>query len=431
MNKLISVKIILLFLIFIILPIYENYGQVITGRVSSYMYGWQIQDQQSGSSEHMRWYQTLVMNVKNVGSTKVSFHTNIRYTKDFINDSDYNHNWKFQYFYGQVKNVLQVADVKFGRHYVYSGVGNGSIDGISTKIKVKKIADFEFYGGMPVSWYHEIKLQKWNESRMYGFRIQPRIFLNTLVSISYVQKKMNPLPYKIPGKFTFKKWDITSDAVEFVGLDFYTQWSEKTNAYGRLDWDMTYHDIYRINFYYNRSLYKKFSLSAEYYYRKPRVYNNSIFSVFAQHDNQEYWLRIYYNIKENLSVSGGTSIVIYSGDKGYRHNVSIYSNRFSIGYNHTSGYSGRLDGLTGSVNYLVRNNIWLKGGTNISRYKLFEHLEDFENVLSAFAGISIMPKKTCTLDIEGQGLHNYNHSSDFRLLLRANCWFSFGKIRKN
>jgi len=424
MKKILMIYIIFLCFVVSFFNFEKTFAQVLTGRISTYVYNWQIRDQQSGSSEHLRWYQSLILNAKNIGNQNISLHSNLRYTKDFVNDNAFNNNWKIQYLYGRVRNIFRKVDIKFGRHYVYSGVGNGSIDGISGKLKLKGIADFEVYGGMPMSWYHEIKVQKWNESRMYGFRIQPKIFMKTLVGISYVQKHMKPLPYMVPGKFTFKKWDFASDAMELTGLDFYTQWSEKTKAYGRLDWDMIYDDIYRINFYYNRSLHKRFSISAEYYYRKPRIYKNSIFSVFTQHDNKEYWFRIYYNLTKDISISGGTSIVEYSGDNGYRYNIGIYSRYFNFGYNHTSGYSGRLDGFTGSVNYPVRKNIFLRGGSNISRYKLFEHLEDFENLFSTFAGITIIPKKTCTLDIEGQGLHNYNYSSDFRLLLRGNCWFS-------
>ncbi len=431
MNRFLKIYIIFLYFVIIsFFPFNEMHSQVLTGRVSSYIYSWQVQDQQSGSSKHLRWYQTLVMNTKNIGSSNISLHTNMRYTKDFVNDNDYNRNWKFQYLYGRVRNIFKTIDFKFGRHYIYSGVGNGSIDGISGKIKLKGIADFELYGGMPVSWYNSIKIQKWDENRMYGFRIQPRMFFKTLMSLSYIQKHQKPIPYKIPGKFTFKKWDITTDVMEHAGLDFYTEWSKNTKTYGRIDWDMTYDDIYRINFYYNRTLYKKFSLSAEYYYRKPRIYKNSIFSVFTRHDNKEYWFRIYYNITEDISISGGTSVVAYSGEKGYRYNIGLYSTRFNISYNRTSGYSGRLDGFTGSINYPIRKNIWLRGGSNISRYKLFESLEDFENVLSTFVGISIIPVKTFTLDIEGQGLHNYNYDNDFRLLVRANYWFSFRKRSK-
>ena len=427
MNILKDIRITLLLLIFSLLPLFETNGQVITGRFTTYMYNWQVQNQQYGSSKHLRLYQGLVMNVKNIGSSKFSLHSSIRYTKDFISDDSFNINWRFQYLYGKLKNIFNVFDLKLGRQYIYSGVGYGSIDGFNGKLKLKNIADIQIYAGMPVSWYYDLKVQKWDENRMYGFRIQPRMFLRTLVGISYVQKHMKPLPYKVPGKFTFKEWNITSEAMELAGLDFYTEWSRKVNSYGRIDWDMTYKDIYRGNFYFNVPLSEKLTLSAEYYYRKPRIYNNSIFSVFTQHDNSEYWLRIYYNIKKNLTISGGTSIVSYSGEKGYRNNINLNYTYFNIGFTRTSGYSGRLDGITGSINYPVRNNIWIKGGSNITRYKLFESLEDYENLLSTFAGISYMPKKTCTFDIEGQGLNNYNYNRDLRLLFRANYWFSFRK----
>ena len=429
MRNLLKIYLVSLILASTFFPSDGSHAQAVSGRISSFVYSWNVQDQQSGPSGHLRWYQTLVLNAKGIGSQNVSLHTNFRYTKDFNNDNNYNYNWKVQYIYAKVKNIFKTTNIKIGRHYIYAGVGNGSIDGVSGKIKLKNIGDIELYGGMPVSWYREFKIQKWNEGRMYGFRLQPRTFLKTLVGISYVQKHQKPIPYEIPGKFTFQQWDIASDAMELAGLDFYTEWSKNTTLYGRFDWDVMYDDIYRGNFYYKRVLNEKFSVSAEYYYRRPRIYKNSIFSVFTQYDNKEYWLRFYYKIKKNVSLSCGTSVVSYSNEKGYRYNINLNTKYYNVGYSHTSGYAGRLDGITGSINYPVRNNILVRGGSNISRYKLFEHLEDFQNLFSTFAGITILPKKTCSLDIEGQGLHNYNYSGDFRLLMRANYWFSFHKSK--
>ena len=430
MNLISIKKLIFFYLILLFLSFNNIYSQIFTGNTSSYIYNWKVQDQQWGSSSQLRWYQSLILNVKDIKNPNFSIYTNTRYTKDFLSDKLYNDNLKIQYFYGEIKNIYRTLDLKFGRQYVYSGVGIGSIDGIMSKVKLKKIADFEIYGGVPVSWYNDLKIQKWNENRMYGFRVVPRMFLKTLFGISYTRKFNKPIPYNIPGKYTFKKWNITSDAMDLFGVDFYTKLSEKIDAYGRIDFDMTFNDIYRGNFYFNTPLKEKFSLSAEYYFRKPRIYSNSIFSVFAQSDNHEYWMRIYYNVKKNLNISGGIAVVEYSDDRGFRYNLNLNTEYVNIGYNRTSGYSGRLDGLTGSVNYPIRKNIWLRSGSNIMRYRLFESLEDFKNLLSTFVGVHMIPKKSFTLDIEAQGLHNYNYTSDFRILFQSNYWFSFRKSEK-
>ena len=253
MTKFSKINIVFLFLFLFFSNDIGMFGQSLTGRMSSYIYSYKIQDQQSGSSQHARWYQTFVVNAKNIGNPNVSLHVNTRYTKDFINDNSFNRNLKFQYMYGKVRNIFDILDVKLGRQYIYSGVGSGSIDGVASKLKIKSIGDFEIYAGMPVSWYHEAEIQKWDDSRMYGFRIQPRMYLKTLASVSYTQKLMKPIPYNIPGKFTFKKWDIAPEAMELLGLDVYTQWSNNTTTYGRIDWDMTYEDIYSANFYYNQN----------------------------------------------------------------------------------------------------------------------------------------------------------------------------------
>ncbi len=109
MTKFSKINIVFLFLFLFFSNDTGIFGQSLTGRMSSYIYSYKIQDQQSGSSQHARWYQTFVVNARNIGNPNISLHLNTRYTKDFINDNAFNRNLKFQYMYVKVRNICRYA----------------------------------------------------------------------------------------------------------------------------------------------------------------------------------------------------------------------------------------------------------------------------------------------------------------------------------
>ena len=91
------------------------------------------------------------------------------------------------------------------------------------------------------------------------------------------------------------------------------------------------------------------------------------------------------------------------------------------------GYAGSLDGVSGGFHVPLRPQLSAIGGVYVSRYKLFENAEDFNNLASSYWGLSWQPTMNWNLDAEGQALHNKIFSRDMRLFLRISRRLRLGR----
>ena len=398
-------------------------AQSISGRLTTAFYSWQAPESVDNSTSYFRGYQGLVLHAKNLGSPKVSFHTGLRIFEDIGSGIDNNSDHRMYNFYLKARQVGGVADIKIGRQQIFSGVAFGTIDGAFISFKIPKYARLEVFGGSLVPLRETWKINGWNDGNLWGSRLAVDRWDNTHVSVSYMRRSRKPLEYKTSGQYTQRKWDISALQQHLLGIDGEQIISRQLKVYGRLEGDMEYGRFDRGEGIVQYTPVPNFTVTGEYFYRKPRMYYNSLFSYFTQMDNQEVWLRANYRFRGRWFVHGGIATVRYEGEESSnRFNTGIGSEYFSIGYNRRSGFSGALDGLYANVQYPVREKIWLRGGTFISRYKLYEEQEEYDDLVTSFGGVKYVPVHWFSLDVEGQGLKNKLFSSDFRLFVRGNFW---------
>ncbi len=257
--------------------------------------------------------------------------------------------------------------------------------------------------------------------------------LGTDYQLSWVRKNRKPVSYKVPGQFTEKTITLSSLQGQLVGLDVSRSLTDKLTLFIRaegtilnqeekkLDTDRFTFDRFEASADFKPN--KKMMFTGQYFFRKPRQNLNSIFSIFSNSDSRELWFNVFVYPISSLSVFGGWAAVDYDYDDTNRYNAGFVWKYITVSANKFKGYSGDMDNITGSLQVPVRSNLWVRGSLSSGRYKLYEDAADYNNMVTSSFGATFTPRKTFTIDIEGQGIRNELSSSDFRLFGRINYWF--------
>ena len=220
---------------------------------------------------------------------------------------------------------------------------------------------------------------------------------------------------------------------QLAGLDVSRSFSEKITFFIRAEGTILNQDADRFDsdrFTFDRfeasadvKPNKKVTITGQYFYRKPRQKLNSIFSIFSNSDSRELWFNVFEYPVSSLSVFGGWAAVDYEYDDANRYNAGFIWKYITVSASKYTGYSGDLDNVTGSAQFPVRKNLWVRGSLSMGRYKLFDDSTDYNNMVTSSVGIAFSPLKTIGFDLEGQGIRNKLSSNDFRLFGRINYWF--------
>ncbi len=399
-------------------------AQSLSGRITTAFYSWEAPETVSNSASYFRGYQGIVLNVKNLGSPKVSLHTGIRVVEDYGTGIENNADHRIYNLYIRARQLGDAVDLKLGRQQIFSGVAFGTIDGLIATFRYPNVAYLEIFAGSLVPLRETWKVNGWNEGNMWGSRLVVNRWASTNVSVSYMQKSRKPLAYTEPGIYSGRLWNFDPLQQNLLGLDAEHTFTKSVKVYGRLEGDIENQKFDRAEGIVQYNPVQNFSLTGEFFFRKPRMHYNSIFNYFTQLDSKEWWLRGLYRFNGKWFVHGGIATVRYEGDESTnRYDFGLGSEYFSIGYNRRSGFSGALDGFYANGQYPVVKMVWARAGVFVSRYKLYEEFEEYDNLVTSFGGVKIIPRDWFNFDIEGQGLNNKLFSKDFRLFIRGNFWF--------
>jgi len=405
-------------------------GQVVHGRLFSSFYSWEREVFGAEPARYVQLYNGALIHVKQIGGKNIAFHTYVRFGNTAAGDGlELKH--KLYNSYVEWNQIFSRTNISLGRQFIWAGVGNGTLDGIRGEVDFNKWGKIGGYAGTLAPLKESWKVDSWAASHMTGAYYKARYF-DTDLQISWVRKNRRPVEYTLPGQYTGKKIRTSSLMAHLAGIDVSRKFKDVLTMYVRAEATLK-RDTERI--LNNRAGIDRFEVSADYapgsevtitcqyFYRNPRQNLNSIFSVFSQSHNQEFWINVYYRLFSSCSLYGGAAMVDYSGDNTKRLNLGFSSPYVSAGAHKYLGYAGNLDNLFLSGQYPVMKNLWAKGSVSLGRYKLFDDAVDYNNVVTSSAGITYQPRQSMTLDIEGQGLRNALSSKDFRLFCRFNYWF--------
>lgn len=373
-----------------------------------------------------------MLHLRQIGGKNISLHTYFRFSKDLVSDGFSLNNKLYNAYLEWNKLLNNKLNISIGRQFIFAGVGYGTIDGGKIELSLNKWGKLGTYLGTQTPLRESWKVDSWAQSHMIGAYYKNSIY-DADFQVSWVRKNRKPVSYSVPGRYSGKIIKASSLRGQLAGLDISREFAGKLRLFVRAEGSISEQKEDKLNtdrFTFDRfeftadyQAHKKLMITGQYFYRKPRENLNSIFSIFSQSNNRELWVNIYYYPAPALTLFGGWATVKYEYDSTNRFNAGLLAKYFSLSVNKFTGYSGDLDGFTGSIQYPVVQNLWTRAVVSVGRYKLFNDAADYNNMITSSIGLTYTPHQKFSFDIEGQGMRNRISSKDYRIFGRISHWF--------
>ncbi|MFT5086987.1 MAG: hypothetical protein ACI8PG_001344 [Planctomycetota bacterium] len=396
-------------------------GPSVDGRLTTSLYAYESQLTDTTTTTYTRAYQSVRLNVGQLATKQLSFHTYFQGTSDLSETADSDPRLRlYNAYFAYKKRGYQL---RFGRQRIYAGTGYGSIDGARARIRYSEV-ELLLYAGALAPADRSGELGSWDEGKLWGARLSSKRLLKTDIALSFSQRESTPAAYtgSISGNTT------TPSAIErtLVGFDARRAFAGGHTLYARLDYDINDKNLRRTQLSGRYAISPNLSTQLEWYKRAPSIYHNSIFSVFPNEDYQEFSGRLHYRASEQLQLTASYAHVLYDGDSAQRIGiVAAIGTRYSIGYYRTSGYARASDGLVGNVYWALNAKWTLRGELDLASYERYEGADRDELFTSGF-GLHYRPTRRLSTELGVQGLKNPLYDSDMRLFLRGSWRFFKG-----
>lgn len=403
-------------------------AQRVSGRLVTSFYTWEKFDTVGSSATYLRAFQAAQLSV---AQGDFSLHT---YMQGAVNvTSDFGDLGRVRAYnlYARWANIGKVADVQLGRQAVYSGVGNGTIDGVYAKGRLlkNKITIAGYWGGIVHPEFTSLT-DNWSDNQMFGGQIVTTVLQNTRFGLSYVNRRESRQSYTalrsrdssyIPEPYTII---FDSPTEQFVSGD--ASWSDRgrVSLYGRYDYDLLYERTSRGQIGGRLRVLDRLEVTADYIFRRPRIAYNSIFAAFVNNTVSEFEGGIEYEVFPRVRAFGRLANLTYTDETSLRWTVGLNSGYGSLAYSGSNGYAGELQSFSLQGSFPLMDNVLVpNAGVNFSLYRLNAG-EDRQSALSFVGGVIVRPVQTITVDLQGQYMSNTIYRNDIRAQARFSYWFS-------
>jgi hypothetical protein len=376
--------------------------------ISTYFNSYQTEDLYTEEkTSYLRAYQSFQFDLNQIGTKNLSFHTYFRSTTDFSHKNSTDPSTRIYNAYIDWKNIKKVLDLKLGRQFLYVGVGNGTMDGLRFDLKPRKYkVQLTGYVGFQLPEYQWTKVDSWNKSHIFGGELATTYLKNTRLALSYVRKMRGtgPEQHLIGTNVTHQHRQLT-----FFSQFYYDLVNKKAQNF-TLRGD-------------GLGLFKKLCLSAEYQYRRPSIYSNSIFSVFKQDTYSILRFDGVYQPVKNFKFSSEYDLTLYESGNSSRFRLGFEYAYVALGMYLRRGYGGESNGVYGRLVYTLHKNFAFSASADYGRYKIEEEQESKDDVFALASRVEWDAARNLKFAIELQDVRNNVKSYDLRLQGKASYRF--------
>lgn len=401
-------------------------GQLVNARFITSVYGWKQYDTVGTSKKFWRGYQSVLLDV---AQGDFSLHGNFQGAVMLQKKLDEVPDYRLYYGYAQWKNIVDVADLSFGRLPFYAGVGSGTIDGVLTRFHLAdNIVRMTFYGGAntPV----DMTVKKWGPLKK-DFTLGGQLLLSAegfRLGASYMNRQRERRGY----------WTLRPDTLfnpastyvdpeqtkeQYAGADM-SYWLPSAYLHVRYDYNVDYKTTQRAQMGIRYSPSECWGVSAEYLHRSPRLPFNSFFAVFNLPTSDEFEGGVDYTLKSTTRLFVRGAAVKYVDDQSFRYTVGVANEYASASYRGSTGFAGELNAVSLQGSYPLCQRMLIPNlGISYTSYKLSAS-DNTENTVAASLGLIARPLQMLSVDVQGQWLSNKVYKNDVRLYAGVNFWIS-------
>ncbi|MEJ2636542.1 MAG: hypothetical protein P8184_14770 [Calditrichia bacterium] len=390
--------IIFLTIVLTVLSFKDSISQVrVKGFLQSSGYAWENYNQ----SKRVDYYQGLKLWVAPQNHQNLYFNTYLReaYRGDPAEwqEKIYNLylNWDFADHYR----------VRFGRQFLYNGVINGTVDGALLSAYVTPRLGVKLVAGTEAPFNRELEVKNWKDGNVLGGYLSYNIAGQQRAEVSYIQKSRDEDKY----------WQQIGGAVNGFILP-------KLTYYARFDYNLlsSAYQMMRGRLMYLES---KWTLSAEYNSEKPRVYEDSFFSIFEIEAYNQ--LRAAGTYRIGMFDLGLQYLYTKYEEDDNNRLIGTATTRYgTIGIIYQKGFGGKDIGYFGEVYYEFLPH--LTGRLFNSYYNYDRGVTDIsEEALSFSGGLNYRLNNILDFMAEVQQTNNTYFDNDWRGLFRVTYLFNF------
>ena len=303
------------------------------------------------------------------------------------------------------KTPFADSRIQIGRQFIYAGVVHGTLDAVAVSVKPIDKMNVKLFGGVVAPYNREMKFTQWDDGNALGgygsYKINSMIKVNT----SYFQKQRNEELY----------WQQFGTA--FSGN------YKKVFYILRYDHNLLSSDYQSIlaNASYSN---KNWSFTGEVSSQKPKVYEDSFFSIFKLREHNQFRLAVTHRI---LVYEIGLQVIntLYQENESNQHLIFTLGNNWGVvGIVYQTGFGGENVGLYADINYQILKD--LRFNLHSSHYKYERQSVQLEEEATSFSvGIKYNPQKSLGLGIQIQQSVNSFYESDLRGLLKLSYSFNY------
>lgn len=298
----------------------------------------------------------LRVGITNIDSAgKFSIYGYGRATQDLNNGEGLN--GRLYYLYGEYRELLDKADLRFGRQFVNITAGSAIIDGIQADLKNLGPVGFSIFGGRDVVFGLNGEIGSgWNTD--LGMAAYLSGFKLTDAEVSW-----------------FRKWEKSDIARDILGASFKQYLLNNIRIYGSAKYDLTsevFNEVQAGVKYYPLS---NLIFTAEYYQSYPTFDTTSIFSVFAVNRYSEGVFNAEYIFNDRIAANIGYSREGYGdGAAANVYHVGLRTRpierlKLNMEYDKRTGFGGSFDGGSADADYEINRQVNVVGGIS---YDIFQ-----------------------------------------------------------
>ena len=387
-----------------------RYGSTVElkSNITTYFNSYQTQDLYTEEkTSFLRAFQSFQFDLNQIGTKTLSFHTYFRSTTDFLNENSTDPSTKIYNAYIDWRNIKKILDLRLGRQFLYVGVGNGTMDGFRFDLKPKVKVQLTGYVGFQLPEDQWTKVDSWNKSHIFGGELATTYLRDTRLAVSYVKKERGTGPEQ-----------------HLIGANA-THQHCKLTFFSQFYYDLVYKKAQNFTLRGDgSSLWGKLYLSAEYQYRRPSIYSNSIFSVFKQDTYSILRFSGAYQPVKNFKFSSEYDLTLYKSGNSTRFRFGFEYAYIALGMYFRRGYGGESNGVYGKLIYTLNKNFAFSASADYGRYKIDEEQESKDDVFALASRVEWEPVRNLRFALELQDVRNKIRSYDLRLQGKASYRFN-------
>jgi len=328
--------------------------------------------------ERLRLLETVRLDVLDLGSPVLSFHTSLTASNYLTDESAKDTRVRLYSAYLQAAERWQKyeVDARIGRQWVMGGVANSLIDGASLRLQRRRLAQLSGYFGTLGTERIRHTRSFWSldspENRTYGGRLklEPRLGpLTPRLAASYARADRKP----------HREFGIDAERIGLHGrLGFGTPGRGGLLSSFELwgDWrhdlmlERTYGAAGGIDF---RQGPHGLMAGIEYNERRPTFRSTSLFASFGARPVRQLRGHAGLDLFAGLRADVVADLITFSGDEDEKGGQVLLSGHgLSVGYRMHDGYGGDLEGFILNGHRDLTDRLALDASINVSQYRYGE-----------------------------------------------------------